>query len=279
MATITLRASKGSPLTNTEVDSNFTNLNNDKYESGDNISVADITASGDVTLAVAANVSSAGSTQGTATAITKTYNIVTTGAAGQGVKLPTATLGLVINVYNVSGYTLKVYPSSSETIDGGSADAPVEITDDNGKEFVGTATGTWRAVGSGGSNVDDFTINGAANLLGSVTYGVATVSAAGTTQGTATALTETVNVVTGGTANQGVVLPTAAAGLTVIVQNTTSVDLKLYPNSSDSIDGGTADASVTFPANTTITLTCKNATDWIRHRALAVYNSSGALIN
>ena len=32
MATLTLRAVKGSPLTNTEVDQNFTNLNNDKLE-------------------------------------------------------------------------------------------------------------------------------------------------------------------------------------------------------------------------------------------------------
>jgi hypothetical protein len=33
MATIVTRAGKGSPLTNTEVDSNFTNLNDDKLES------------------------------------------------------------------------------------------------------------------------------------------------------------------------------------------------------------------------------------------------------
>ena len=32
MATITLRSSKGSPLTNNEVDANFTNLNTAKYE-------------------------------------------------------------------------------------------------------------------------------------------------------------------------------------------------------------------------------------------------------
>jgi hypothetical protein len=32
MASITTRAGKGSPLTNAEVDANFTNLNNDKYE-------------------------------------------------------------------------------------------------------------------------------------------------------------------------------------------------------------------------------------------------------
>jgi hypothetical protein len=33
MATITTRAGKGSPLTNTEVDDNFSNLNSAKYES------------------------------------------------------------------------------------------------------------------------------------------------------------------------------------------------------------------------------------------------------
>ena len=38
MSTITTRAGKGSPLTNSEVDQNFTNLNNDKLESGDNVS-------------------------------------------------------------------------------------------------------------------------------------------------------------------------------------------------------------------------------------------------
>lgn len=38
MATITTRAGKGSPLTNTEVDDNFSNLNSAKYESGSNVS-------------------------------------------------------------------------------------------------------------------------------------------------------------------------------------------------------------------------------------------------
>ena len=53
MSTITLRASKGSPLTNTEVDTNFSNLNNDKYESGNNVSVGTLTASGNVTFGIA----------------------------------------------------------------------------------------------------------------------------------------------------------------------------------------------------------------------------------
>jgi len=278
MATITLRSAKGSPLTNTEVDNNFTNLNNDKYESGDNISVAALTASGDVTLGVA-TVTAAGSTQGDAQAITKTYNIITSASANQGVKLPDAAAGLVINVYNTSGATIKVYPASGDTIDGGSADAPVDVVTDNGAEYVGTSSGAWRAVGSGGNNVQDFTVNGTVSLLGNVKYGVQTATAAGTTQGNGTAITETVVVVTAGSTDNGVVLPTAAAGLTIIVQNATTTDFKLYPNTSDTIDGGSANVAVTLPAKTTITVTCKDSTDWQRHRPLAVYNSSGTLIN
>lgn len=38
MSTITLRNTKGSPLTNTEVDNNFANLNADKAEKGNNLS-------------------------------------------------------------------------------------------------------------------------------------------------------------------------------------------------------------------------------------------------
>ena len=46
MSTITLRSTKGSPLTNTEVDANFTNLNTDKYESGNNAAFGTLDASG-----------------------------------------------------------------------------------------------------------------------------------------------------------------------------------------------------------------------------------------
>jgi len=54
MSTIVLRSVKGVPLTNTEVDNNFTNLNTDKYQSG---SVASFTS---VTLSTALAVNSGG---------------------------------------------------------------------------------------------------------------------------------------------------------------------------------------------------------------------------
>jgi hypothetical protein len=55
MATITTRAGKGSPLTNTEVDSNFTNLNTDKLEDTD-LSVTTASASSGGTLAYTSGV-------------------------------------------------------------------------------------------------------------------------------------------------------------------------------------------------------------------------------
>lgn len=44
MSDLTLRLVKGSPLTNQEVDDNFSNLNADKYQSGDSPTFVDITA-------------------------------------------------------------------------------------------------------------------------------------------------------------------------------------------------------------------------------------------
>ena len=46
MSTITTRAGKGSTLTHNEVDDNFTNLNTDKYESGDDIVANTVSVSG-----------------------------------------------------------------------------------------------------------------------------------------------------------------------------------------------------------------------------------------
>ena len=64
-------------------------------------------------------------TQGGATALTEPINRVTTvGTNGDGVKLPTATAGLSILVLNDdSAQTLKVWPNTSDAIDGGSANA------------------------------------------------------------------------------------------------------------------------------------------------------------
>jgi len=52
MSTIVNRATKGSPLTNNEVDSNFGNLNTDKMEKGSNLSDVSNTATARTNLGV-----------------------------------------------------------------------------------------------------------------------------------------------------------------------------------------------------------------------------------
>lgn len=146
MSTLTLRSVKGTPLTNTEVDNNFSNLNTDKYESGDSPSFADLTLTGSFTPSVAGSVTAAGTTQGDATSLSKTVNIVTTASAAQGVKLPTAAAGLNIKVVNTTAVTIVVYPNTSDVIDGGTVNAGVNLAPYSSVELVAQDAQDWYRV-------------------------------------------------------------------------------------------------------------------------------------
>jgi hypothetical protein len=146
MATITLRSSKGSPLTNSEVDANFTNLNNDKYESGDNIVADDLSSTGEVTMSAATTITAAGATQGAATAMTKTYNVVTTATADQGVKLPSAGTGKQLTVVNATSVTIKVYPAAGEQINSLSANAAKSLAAGATMDLVCTSGTAWKSL-------------------------------------------------------------------------------------------------------------------------------------
>ena len=283
MSTLTTRAGKGSPLTNTEVDNNFTNLNTDKYEASDDISVGAVTYTGNFVAGMNASVTAAGSVQGDATALTKTYNLVQTASANQGVKLPDAVAGLKVTVYNSTANNIKVYPASSESIDGGSLNAPVVLRPANVFDAIATGATSWEQITADLTDLDvtSVTTSGDLTVGGFEQSGVtAALSSAGSNQGDAAQLAETITVVTTVSADTtGVKLPVAVAGRTITVFNSTATDCKLYPNSSDTIDGGSANAAITLPANTSYTLSCKDATDWRVHRPLAVYDSSGTLLN
>lgn len=101
----------------------------------------------------------------------------------------------------------------------------------------------------------------------SVTFGVmpriptATVAAAGTVQGDAAAITEGFTLVTGST-NAGVKLPSAVAGMVVIIKNNVGGNMKIWPNTSDAINAITADAAFTVATLTTCMLVAYDATTW-----------------
>lgn len=146
MSTITTRSAKGSPLTNSEVDSNFTNLDTDKYESGNSAVLDNITSTGELTLSASTSVSASGTVQGDATALTKTHNIVTTATTNQGVVLPAGATGKVCHVTNLTANDIKVYPAAGGTINTGSANVPKTLTAYATMTLVATSGAAWQTL-------------------------------------------------------------------------------------------------------------------------------------
>jgi len=99
----------------------------------------------------------------------------------------------------------------------------------------------------------------------------AAVSAAGTTQGTGTALTTSYNVVTTVGANSGVVLPApTTTGWAITIVNRGANPLNVYPNAGAAIDGGASNIAVVLPVNATITLENSSGTQWFSTRATTI---------
>jgi len=92
----------------------------------------------------------------------------------------------------------------------------------------------------------------------------AAVSAAGTTQGTATGLVSNVNNVTVvAVSADGVRLPTAVAGMRILVRNSDSADtLSIYPATGGTINALSANAAFTLAAGSTTELMATTATQW-----------------
>jgi hypothetical protein len=91
----------------------------------------------------------------------------------------------------------------------------------------------------------------------------ASVSAAGSTQGTATALTANNVVVTTVSASQGVVLPVpSTTGTRISIVNKGANALAIYPNSGGSIDAASANTAISLPVNGTWTGFNSSTTQW-----------------
>lgn len=97
------------------------------------------------------------------------------------------------------------------------------------------------------------------NYLRSVQTGI---SAAGSTQGTATALTKDISVVSTVSASQGVVLPTAVTGMVLIVNNTSATSLNVYPASGAAINSLATNAAYTHVAGASLQYYAVSSTQW-----------------
>lgn len=317
MSDLTTRFHKGTPLTNTEVDANFQNLNTDKYQSGDDITVTDITVSGRFIVGVDASVTANGSTQAQATQLTKTYNIINTAAsANLGVQLLDASAGTRVTIFNSTNNTVKIYPYSGESINELATNAALQLGPEKGRDFVAISATQWQSTDEGdaavvtslnasglasldgGIDVDgaftvanstgdiattgDLTVGGSTTLSGDLKYGSGNVVPSGTTQADATQISETTTLIvsnTGTTGQKGVKLPAVSKGLRCEIFNPTANALKVYPNTSDSIEGSASNAPKNLPANTSLSLVGRDSSRWEVLRPIAVYDASDNLLN
>jgi hypothetical protein len=196
-----------------------------------------------------AAVSAAGTTQGTATELTVDYNNVTTVAASAGVVLPVASgAGRKITVKNNGANPLTVYPPSTGAIDALGTNVGLILPVGSVEVFLYTSTVNMQTLEGSQINV---TLTGLQTLTNKslttpgLTFTNSTaVSAAGTTQGTATVLTLDYNNVTTVAANAGVTLPISAAGRLVTVKNNGANPLTVYPPSGGQIEAFGVNAGI-----------------------------------
>ena len=190
------------------------------------------------------SISAAGTTQGTATELISGITQVSTVASGAGVILFTSGIGVSQIVYNAGANPLKVYP-------------PVGMTINN----VGTNTAHLLAVNTA---CEYWTVSSTlivaspqGQSLGDVGAGL---SAAGTTQATATALTNAINGLTTVGAASGVILFAGGTGYTQSVYNGGANAVNVYPPTGAKINNIATNGAHILAINTACTYTFLSAT-------------------
>lgn len=215
------------------------------------VGVAAITATGLITT-VASAVGSAGLRlpHGAAPTSPVDGDVWTTSAGGMYARIN----GVTIGPFGASG--------AAANISGGATNQIVYQTAASTTGFITTANnGVLVTSGAGAPSIStalpsNLTIP---NFRVSVS---ATVSAAGSTQGTATALSSDLNVTTTVASNTGVVLPTAVAGMVVVVVNKGANPLNLYPASGGQIDALGSNIALVIPVGGWVEVNASSTTQW-----------------
>ncbi len=198
-------------------------------------------------------VAATGSTQANAIASAAISAHVTyvTGADGvKGVALPSAAAGDLYVVYNQDANVLKLYPYTSDQINNQSANAAILVPGWSVAICYACTTVYWAV-----------TIGSEYN---SAARSVVAITGAGTLTSDAQAITEQPGCVlsASGASNSGIKLPASLTGAEYTVYVTGANTLKIWPPASGTINGGSADASVSVATKTRTILTCIDGTDW-----------------
>jgi len=195
---------------------------------------------------VQGNLAVQGSANIDAALIAGNLTVGTTSISGTLTSSGTTTLATSTSAQTVSLGAGATVSGSTKTMNIGTAGVSSSTTTINIGSAVSGATSTT-------------TLNGL--VINSIS---AAVSAAGTTQGTATGLVSNINNVTVVTAAAaGVRLPTAVAGMRILVRNSDSADtLSIYPATGGTINALGTNTAFTLAAGSTTELMATTATQW-----------------
>jgi hypothetical protein len=112
-----------------------------------NLTAANVIVTGYHIRSVATGIVAAGSTQGTATPLTKEINVVSTSvSSATGVILPAAVAGMEITVINTSANLIFVYPGTASFIDTQLVNVPNTVPAGNRLQVVATSGTQWYTV-------------------------------------------------------------------------------------------------------------------------------------
>jgi hypothetical protein len=159
---------------------------------------------------------------------------------------------------------VKVAASTWQRTDGISNASGLPLT---GPIITSGLTATGSASNDFSASTGTFKTSTGANTLGGVTIKGATVAtpvaAAGSTTTDAAALVaKDIQTVSSDSAAKGVKLPTGVTGYDFLVINTSATNCKIYPATGGTINGGSADASVTLLASKGVRAVCTAADTW-----------------
>jgi hypothetical protein len=190
-----------------------------------------------------------------------------------GLEYKTITAGTAVSVahaansitINNTGVTSAV---AGTAISVSGATGAVTITNTGVTALAGTANQITASASTGSitlSTPSTFVAPGEVRVTTSLSKSIsATVTAAGTNQGTGTALTSDYNAVTTTASGTGVVLPTAATpfGREVTIVNRGANPLVVYPASGAAIDGAATNAGIAVPVNGEVSFFSASTTQW-----------------
>lgn len=226
-------------------------------------------------LSAPGNITAVGTITGANITVSNTATIVNLTVSGNANVVNLTASGQVTASGNVFGANLVTNGLLSVTGNAtvGNLDTVGGITA-TGTVTGGTLVGTLANI-SGNAIVGNLYSNAIANVTGNIfsnsnvisnAYFVSSVAtliaAAGTTQATATALTKEINIVSTVPASTGVILPTAVAGMRIVVRNAGANALNIYPATGGAINTLAVNAAYSLSTNTSIELFASTTTQW-----------------